>query len=247
MTDLHTHILYGIDDGSENIEMSVEMIKMAKNNGTNNIVLTPHCNIPDAYTNYMNDVIVGRFEKLKRTIKEMEIDVNLYLGMEVYASDNIDRLIMDGAIITLNRSRYLLIEFPFMADPLWVTHILAKVHQIGLIPLLAHPERYIYVQEFPYMVFDWVNSGCLLQINRGSIVGRFGDQARDIAIMLMENNMVTAVASDAHSPYKRTPILNDAYDWVSKHFGSQYAQKIFVEKPTMLLNDQPIKRRRKEI
>ncbi len=245
MTDLHTHILYGLDDGAENIEMSVEMIKIAKKNGTNNIALTPHCNIPDAYINYMNDVIIGRFEKLKRIIKEQEIGVNLYLGMEVYASNDVDRLIADGAITTLNKSRYLLIEFPFQADPLWVTHILAKVQQMGLVPLLAHPERYIYVQEFPYMVFDWVNSGCLLQINRGSIVGRFGEQARELAIMFMENDMVTAVASDAHSPYKRTPVLKDAYDWVTKYFGNEYAQKIFVEKPRLILKDQPIKRPRR--
>lgn len=240
MTDLHTHILYGLDDGADNLEMSVKMLEMAKKNGTDNIVFTPHCNIPNGYINYLNDVIIGRFEKLKRVSKERKIGVNLYLGMEVYASNDIDRLIMDGAVITLNNSRYMLIEFPFDAQPLWVGYILGKVQRLGIIPLLAHPERYPYVQNFPYMVYDWVSSGCLLQINRGSIIGRFGETARDIAIMFMRDNLVSAVASDAHKPYKRVPLLNDAYDWVSKNFSEHYAQKIFVEKPMLILKNKPI-------
>lgn len=242
MTDLHTHILYNLDDGSENIEMSVEMLKIAKNNGTKNVVLTPHCNIPNVYMNYINDVIVGRFEKLKRVVSELELGINIYLGMEVYASNNIDRLIMDGAVIPLNKSRYLLLEFPFEADPLWMSDILAKVQSLGVTPLLAHPERYICVQSFPYMVYDWVRSGCLIQINRGSILGRFGEKAKDITTLLMEHNLVCVVASDAHKPYRRVPVLNDAYSWVSKYFTEEYAQKIFSENPEAILNNKHIKR-----
>ncbi|MEE1280833.1 MAG: CpsB/CapC family capsule biosynthesis tyrosine phosphatase [Acutalibacteraceae bacterium] len=239
MTDLHTHILYGLDDGAVNLEMSLKMLEIAKKNGTENITFTPHCNIPNGYINYIDDVIVGRFEKLKRISKERKIGVNLYLGMEVYASNDIDRLIMDGAVITLNNSRYMLIEFPFDANPMWVGYVLDKVQRLGVIPLLAHPERYPYVQDFPYMVYDWVSSGCLIQINRGSIVGRFGEAARDIAIMFMRDDLVSAVASDAHRPEQRTPVLKDAYDWVSKYFSERYAKKIFVDKPMSILKNKP--------
>lgn len=243
MTDLHTHILYDLDDGSESFEMSVEMLKLAKKNGTENIVLTPHCNIPNGYINYMNDVIVKRFEKLKH-IAEQEIGINVYLGMEVYASNDIDKLVMNGAAITLNKSRYLLIEFPFEADPLWVSNILARVHNLGLVPLLAHPERYAYVQKYPQMVYDWVNSGCLVQVNRGSITGGFGETARYISLLLMNHNLVCAVASDAHKPNRRAPVISDAYQKVSKYFGSQYADKIFIENPKAILNNQKLKRSR---
>lgn len=244
MTDLHTHILYDLDDGSESIEMSVKMLEIAKKNGTDNIVLTPHSNIPNGYINYMSDVIVRRFENLKKVSLEREIGINIYLGMEVYASNDIDRLIMDGAVITLNKSRYLLIEFPFQADPLWVSNILAKVQNIGVVPLIAHPERYAFVQRFPYMVYDWVSNGCLVQINRGSILGRFGETAKDVVNLLIKHNLVCAVASDGHKPHRRIPVLNDSYDLVSKYFGVQYAQKIFSVNPETILNNKPIKRSR---
>lgn len=243
MTDLHTHILYGLDDGAINLEMSVEMLKIAKESGTNNVVLTPHCNIPNSYINYMDDVIIRRFERLKAIAKK-DIGINVYLGMEVFASTDIQRLIMDGAVTTLNNSRYLLIEFPFEADPLWVTNILSRVQSMGLVPLLAHPERYLYVQRFPYMIIDWVASGCLMQINRGSIVGRFGEEAQGIALLLMKHNLVCAVASDCHRPNQRAPFLNDAYHHVSKLFGKQYADRIFIENPTAIINNQRLKRSR---
>ena len=66
MTDLHSHILYGVDDGSESLEMSMDMLDMAVKTGTRNIVLTPHCNVPDSYRNYMSPVITGRYEKIKK-------------------------------------------------------------------------------------------------------------------------------------------------------------------------------------
>ncbi|MEE0060820.1 MAG: CpsB/CapC family capsule biosynthesis tyrosine phosphatase [Acutalibacteraceae bacterium] len=244
MTDLHTHILYNVDDGSTSFEMSLKMLELAKQAGTENIVLTPHC-IPDMYPNYMNDfvvqdVMVGRFEKLRKACIDRKIGVNIYLGMEVYADNNIVNLIRQGAVITINQSRYMLIEFPFETDPMWVGYILSKVQSTGIVPVLAHPERYTYVQQYPYMVHDWVNSGCLIQINRGSIVGRFGEAPKAVAHLLMHDDVVCAVASDAHKPDKRTPFLNDAYSVVEKYFGQRYAQKIFSENPKLIINDRTV-------
>lgn len=244
MTDLHTHILYNVDDGSESLEMSIKMLEIAKKTGTENVVLTPHC-IPDMYPNYMSDfvvqdVLVGRFEKLKRACADRKLDINLYLGMEVYADNNIVNLIKNGSLITINKSRYMLIEFPFEADPTWVGYILSKVQSTGIVPVLAHPERYTYVQQFPFMVHDWVNSGCLIQINRSSIIGRFGEVASNVTKLLMRDNMVCAVASDAHRPDRRVPVLNDAYQLVEKHFGQRYAKKIFSENPKLIINNRTI-------
>ena len=238
MTDLHSHILYGVDDGSESLEMSMDMLDMASRTGTRNLVLTPHCNVPGGYTNYMNPTITGRYEKIKKEAERLNIDINIYLGMEVHASDDIDYLIRAGEVATINKSRYLLVEFPFEGDPMWVSHILYKIQSTGLTPVMAHPERYEYVQEFPFMVYDWVRSGCLMQVNRGSIVGRFGAEAEDAVHFILENGLAHFAGSDGHKPYVRQPILIDAYEFVKECYGSRAADRIFKINPVRLLNNQ---------
>lgn len=244
MTDLHSHILYGVDDGAETIEMTLEMLSMASKTGTRHLVFTPHCNIPGGYENYINDVIVGRFEKVKREIRRNNIDINVYLGMEVFGTLDICPLIDMGAIITLNKSRYMLIEFDFGEDPAVISEILARVHSMGITPVMAHPERYIAVQQYPLMVFDWVTSGCLMQLNRGSVTSKFGQLVKDTAIFLLNHNLIHVCASDAHKPYARTPVLNDAYDYIEKRYGSDRAQRLFKINPkNIILNKEIVKSR----
>lgn len=237
MTDLHSHILYGVDDGSTDIDMSLEMLEIEAESGTKNVVLTPHCNIPDGYANYINPVIIRRYENLKRKAKEKNININVFLGMEVYASEDIIELIDVGAVIPINKSRYMLVEFSFTEDPMWVSHILGKIQSTGLVPLLAHPERYEFVQEFPPMVYDWIKSGCAIQVNRGSIVGKFGERPKNTVHYLLQHNLVHVVASDGHRPYVRQPILNDAYEKVEEYYGTIKANLLFKENPARVLSD----------
>ena len=240
MTDLHTHILYGVDDGSESLEMSLEMLQMASDTGTHNLVLTPHCNVPDGYMNHMNSTIIGRYEKIKQEVKRLHIDIDVHLGMEVFASEDVDELIKAEEIIPINKTRYLLIEFAFETDPMWVGYVLEKVQRTGLTPLLAHPERYIFVQNFPYMVHDWMKSGCMIQVNRGSVMGRFGQVVEETAHFLIEHGFVHVIASDAHRPYTRTPVLNDAYDCVADYYGVMTADRLFKINPRRILTNQKI-------
>ncbi len=237
MTDIHTHTLYGLDDGSESFEMSLKMLSMASKGGTKNIILTPHCNIPGGYLNYMNSTIAGRFEKLKDAAKEFVPDINLYLGMEVYASNDILELIRRGMAITLNRSRYLLVEFNFEESPLYVFKVLQNIQKAGIVPVLAHPERYAFVQQEPYIVHDLIRAGIIIQINRGSILGKFGSQPKAAADYLLKHSMVHIVASDGHRSYSRAPILYDAYAEVEKHYGKEYADMLFKENPQNILLD----------
>ena len=121
---------------------------------------------------------------------------------------------------------------------MWVSHILYKIQSTGLTPVMAHPERYEYVQEFPFMVYDWVRSGCLMQVNRGSIVGRFGAEAEDAVHFILEHGLAHFAGSDGHKPYVRQPILIDAYEFVKECYGSRAADRIFKINPVRLLNNQ---------
>lgn len=244
MTDLHSHILYGVDDGSPSLEMSIDMLKTACDTGTKNVVLTPHCNIPNSYMNYINPTIIGRYEHLRREVKKQGININVYLGMEVFASDDIIQLIESGAIIPINKSRYILVEFNFNEDPMRVSNILWKIQSTGLTPLLAHPERYEFVQKYPPMVYDWVISGCAIQVNRGSIVGRFGKISESIVHLLIRHNLVHAVASDAHHINIRQAVLNDAYDTVNRIYGDRVSEKLFKINPEKILKDEDLKKSR---
>mgnify|MGYP004492700833 FL=1 len=237
MTDIHTHTLYGLDDGSEGFEMSLKMLSMASKGGTKNIILTPHCNIPGGYLNYMNSTIADRFERLKAAAKEFVPDINLYLGMEVYASNDIPELLRRGMAITLNRSRYLLVEFNFGESPMYVFKVLQNIQRAGIVPVLAHPERYVFVQQEPYIVFDLVRAGIIIQINRGSILGKFGLRPKAAADYLLKSGMVHIVASDGHKSYSRIPILYDAYAEVKRNYGKEYADMLFKKNPQNILLD----------
>jgi len=149
MTDIHAHILPWIDDGAENMDHAVEMARIVETEGITSICVTPHCNIPRQYEIYFGEYYKELFLHTKREFQRMWLSVNLYPGMEVFATPDLPNLIASGKILTLNQSRYLLVEFDFFEDPEFVFAILEKIREMKLIPIVAHPERYEFVQEDP--------------------------------------------------------------------------------------------------
>ena len=122
-------------------------------------------------------------------------------------------------------------EFAFGEDPMFVRHVLGRISEKGLVPVLAHPERYFFVQQNPRMIYDWVMSGCVIQINKGSIIGRFGEDAAKTARLLVGHDLVHCVASDAHGTDVRTPVLSEAYDAICVNFGRECAKRLFYTNP----------------
>lgn len=238
MVDIHTHILYGLDDGSDYLEKSLNMLEIAYRSGTDTIVLTPHCNVPNLFDNYYNHNLIKHFENFKK--EASNIPVKLYLGMEVYSTNNLPELIHRNMITTINESRYLLLEFPFECNAAWATHILEQVSETGLIPIVAHPERYYCVQRYPHMIFDWVFSGCLIQANKGSVSGKFGSAVQDTVHRLLKHNLVHFIASDSHSDTYRTPYMADVYEHISKFFHPEYAKLIFTSNPKSVIEDKKV-------
>ena len=236
MIDIHTHILPGLDDGAADIYDSIEMASLAYEYGTKVIVATPHCNIPGEFDNYFGDNYVRTFQKTKEIIQREQPGITLLAGMEVFTTEDLPRLLTEGKIFPINRTRYVLMEFDFAEDPDFADEILRQVKEVRAIPLIAHAERYEFVQDNPRIVYRWKQLGYEVQINKGSFMGRFGEDARTAAYELLNHNLVTVVASDAHSPVHRTTCMADAYDYLSEEYPAKYLDILFDVNPRNICN-----------
>lgn len=206
MIDFHTHIIPNIDDGARNIEETFNLIKEAKEAGFEGIVLTSHY-----IENYYETDVPERdiwVNAISDNLKTKGIDTNLYLGNEIYMSENMMNLLIDGKASTINNSSYVLFEMPLNAEPMNLYDVIYSLQENKLIPVLAHPERYSFIQKEPELVYDLIEKGVLMQANYGSILGQYGEKAEMIVRRFFENNMIHFLGSDVHrqnSIYKKIP------------------------------------------
>lgn len=244
MIDMHAHILPGIDDGSPDMEQSLAMAALAVEGGTRHLVATPHSNQAGRFENYASDGRLGRlFRSFRRELDRADIPLTVSLGMEIFASDDMYEKIRDHRLIGLNGSRYYLVEFHFDEDPLTIHRHLMTIFRAGGVPLIAHPERYFCVQDTPALIYEWLQMGCLAQINKGSLFGRFGRDAMRTADTLLFNGLVSCIGSDAHSPYQRTTHMRDTELYLREHLGPEIAHLLTEENPTRILNNRPVETR----
>lgn len=234
MIDLHSHILPDLDDGSQSLQESLAMARMAVDSGVTVMAATPHCTDDRAREVYAS------WKLLRQALKECRIPLRLFPGMEIFGTEQTLRLLQEGKLFTLNGSRYPLIEFSFHSDGNQETRILHSLCKVGLRPIVAHPERYAYVQYDPELINRWCRMGCLMQVNRGSLLGRFGTRPREMAQELVERNLVSIVASDAHSPKVRTPWMEDVRNFLSQEYSPACARSLLLENPRRILKDDPL-------
>ncbi len=240
MIDIHTHILPGLDDGSATMAQSLEMAAMAAESGTDILAATPHTNQKGRFENYACAAIDQRLMQLKKKIYERGIRIHVFPGMEIMASDDLGRLMDAGMVHGINFGPYYLVEFPFDASRTWIEARLEDIRIRRAIPLIAHPERYFVVQDYPELLYHWLASGCRLQLNRGSILGRFGDRVEKTAKYMLKYDLVTCIGSDAHSHKMRTPYMRDVRDDVKRRMGKDKAWRYFYANPERILSGQPI-------
>lgn len=237
MIDIHTHILPGIDDGSETMEDSLIMAEMALRSGVDTLFVTPHSNVEGIFDNYYDDAFIQCFKSFEKALKERQLPLTIVPGMEVYASEDVPGLLRQGRLITLNHSRYLLIEFNFYEDPGFIEYLLSEILEAGYSPIIAHPERYHLVQKYTDAVSRWLEMGASLQVNKGSILGSFGYRARETAFYLLEHSLASFIASDAHNPYRRTADMTEVYHVVRRVCSKEYVHILFRENPKRVLKN----------
>ena len=240
MIDLHCHILPGVDDGSASEEESCQMARIAVECGVTELAATPHCNVPEQFENYASPGLAGRLERLQSRLDREKIPLRLHAGMEVYGTPALPQLLRRKKLLTLGGSRYLLIEFGFGESARLVEWMLEAVEDFGLTPVVAHPERYYFIQDDPLQLLCWAEKGRVLQVNKGSFFGMFGRRAARTAHWCLREGCLHLIASDAHSPYRRTTRLSDIYDYVSDVASLEIADFLLQDNPSALLEDRPV-------
>ena len=240
MIDIHIHILPGVDDGAKSLSDTLKMARIAADNGITDIIATPHCNIPGRYQNYFGEAYKNVFWKAANAIKQERIPVRLYPGMEVYVTDEVPDLIRQRKLVPLNCSHYLLVEFNFGEDPGYADLMLKKIAETGLIPVVAHVERYHFLQEAPFMAKRWREKGYVIQVNKASYLGKFGEKEQNTVEFLTEQKWVDVIATDAHSPRRRTPSMESVYEQLYMDYPDRYLKKLLEDNPRKICMDKPL-------
>lgn len=235
MIDFHSHILPEIDDGSRNLEQSISMINEAKEVGFTKIISTSH---------YMENYYECDVEKRKQLIKQLQgevQDIKLYLGNEIYITNNIIELLKNGKASSINNTRYVLFEFPLITTkPMNDKEVIYRLVENGYIPIIAHPERYPFIQENPEYLFELEDMGALFQANYGSIIGMYGLKAKRTLKILLRNNLISFFGSDVHRPEQVYNKIPKIVKKLKKIISDEEFEEFTETNPQKVLNNEEI-------
>jgi len=234
MIDIHHHLIYGVDDGAQNLQMSLDMAQRAAEDGITHIVCTPHHS--DEYF-YRKDVIVDRFEELKHLLHGT---VALSLGCDFhFSAENIFEALKEPGKYSVNGKGYLLIEFSNAGISQSQLDAIFDMQSAGYTLIVTHPERYPAVHHNPAMVADWINRGCLIQVTANALYGRSGPVAGALANEFLKRNWIHFLATDAHAIDWRPPHLHKAYDYVAQKMGEEAARRLCITNPQAVVDGAP--------
>ncbi|MCX6619930.1 MAG: exopolysaccharide biosynthesis protein [Acidobacteria bacterium] len=235
MIDIHSHILYGLDDGAQTLADSVAMLEMAAAAGTTDIVATPHADLKFRFQPELNrqrqaEVQAAAGSKLR-----------VHLGCDFHlSSDNIEDALANPAKYTVNGRNYLLVEFSDLLIPKTTGEVFASLLGAGMVPIITHPERNWLLTLRLAEIEAWIGQGALVQVTSQSLGGLFGSKARKFAEELMRRDLVHFIASDAHSIAERNPRLDEAFAMIAGRYGKNRAERLLQVNPKCVIEGRPL-------
>lgn len=236
MVDIHCHLLFGVDDGSDSIKESIEMLKRAKNQGIDAIILTPHYR--HGMFDYDKARIVAHFKELLPYAKE--IGVQLELGTEYHVnSEMIDRL-RCGSCLTLGGTRYVLTEYEYHTEYGYIKNNTEELMRQGFTPVIAHVERYKCMVDKLERARELQACGALVQINCDAVLGLSGREEKKYTKKLLKAGYVNVIASDSHGIETRVCHMDKCYAYVAKKFGADAADLLMEKTPRKIFNSQKV-------
>jgi protein-tyrosine phosphatase len=235
MVDIHCHLLPGLDDGPESLDMALKMAEMAIADGITHVIATPHADSAYAFNPALvrqrRDELQARFEG--RLIIATGCDFHM-------SFDNIDDLRVNPGKYTLNQRNYLLVEFNDISIPPTMDQALHQLQLYGATPIITHPERNPVLRSKPERLYRWVRQGYYVQITAQSILGRFGSHAQAAAEEWLRAGLVHFFATDAHNLTSRPLQLKEAREKVAAKEGADVAKALFVDNPRAVFDGAPI-------
>jgi len=236
MIDIHTHILPMIDDGPTSVLESLEMCRIAVNDGITKMVATPH--IQNGLYNSDAGKILENVQFLNQRIKQEGLNLEILPGAEVYLNDQLldMKILNESSILTLNNGKkYILLEFSFQWVPPETAQVIFRLKSMGFTPILPHLERNSGIQSNPQDVKRFIELGAIIQVTAQSIIGEFGSRPKKCVMWMIKNNLVHVIASDAHSSTDRPPILSGAFEVVADLVGVKIAERMVTDHPKMIV------------
>ena len=235
MIDLHSHILPAIDDGATDFAMSLQMGRMAVEDGIEVMACTPHF-MPGLYDNQAENVRL-RVAELNQVFADHGINLALVVGSDAHIRPDFVSGLKTGAIPTIHGSRYVLFEPPHMVMPPRMEDLLFNVQVSGFVAILTHPERLKWIEQGYQTIESLANSGVWMQVTAGSLAGRFGKRAQYWAQRLLSEGLVSILATDAHNTESRPPLLAEAREIAAQEVGVDEATNLVVTRPECVLEN----------
>lgn len=231
--DIHSHIVPDVDDGSPNLEVSLEMLNIAYKEGIRKIIATPHFHPGKSMIEY--ELLKEKFLQFKEAAKSIHPDMKLYLGREVYYTSDVLDFIEQGSNLTMGQNKYILVEYSPRTDYNYIRISINNLIQAGLIPIVAHIERYGCMVDDLDRVEELRDMGAVIQVNAASILGQTGRTIKKYTKALLKNGYVDLVATDAHSAGSRAPRISECADYIVKKYGLEYAEELLLYNPERII------------
>lgn len=236
MIDVHCHVLPGVDDGSKNTEMSMDMIDIAYTQGIRGMVLTPHYYL--GHTRENGEAFKKIFATFKEEVHAKYADYELYLGNEIYWNKGVIEALKDGRINTMNDTKYVLVEFAPAAEYSDIFDAIRSLTMAGYRPLVAHMERYHALTKQIDRVEEVCENGAILQMNADSLVGSRFDSRVKWCRKLMQEGYISMIGTDAHNTDDRAPFVKEALAWMEKKMDSDLLEDVLWKNAERLLRNE---------
>lgn len=236
MIDIHNHILINADDGPKSEEEALTLLLQAENAGITDIIMTPHHYSGD-FEN-PGEKVMEMLSKLNKAAKRSNVHINLYPGQEIRINPNLLYELLSGKSITLNDSRYVLMEFSYLEIADYADQLIFDLQMNGFVPVIAHPERFASLINNLEELYKLVDKGVLIQITAGSVTGLFGNNLKALTLKMIRQNIVHVVASDAHDAVKRPFMLLEAYKVIETELGTSYVDYLKDNAKAILNNEE---------
>lgn len=243
MIDIHTHILPGLDDGAKDMTETLNIVRQLSDSGFKTLIATPHVLEGRGFLSVAE--ILAVTEEVRERVREAGIPVEILPGAENYIFPDMAKWVREGRLLTLgNLGKYFLVELPMHEIPHYTDQVFFELQVQGLIPVLAHPERYRGLFEEPERLIDWATKGILFQLDLRSLSGHYGPQPKQLGERMLHSDLIHLVGSDAHRVSRSDASYIEALRNVEELVGERRFEELALINPETILDGKPLERER---